>query len=414
MCHEIQRYHLGCQHWHRFWVIECKTFKAKKEKWLQKQGFWRRLLTPKPHCNTESIKEHKFYWCPFCTRAQNLEYPSDEFGEDLIAASSESKAGYKGKFREELLSRGPSSQYLTTLDMLPDLRNSFLELSASQSKNKPGKQLPEIRSNIVDPGINWEQWSHVRDHITPPSPGPPPDKPLPPTPIRHQSINFQKQVASASRGRGRDNNSHRIPHKHVAGQSGESYPRYNSRQIDGPAEAISPLPRPQTRRKETPLPLILDKSRELPEFLPQLSYPPSSLTPSFLQNAQSSNQNPQTSPTPVRRGGSGTNQSREKSNKFQSSSVSLLSPDTDTPIGRYVDVPNRRAQTVSGRHKNIRSVHGDRVFISNRLEQEIDDVEDYWRSGGAASLEDNFQVTKGDETGPIQYKGREKRRQEDV
>jgi hypothetical protein len=414
MCREIQRYHLGCQHWHKFWVIECKTFKAKKEKWLQKQGFWKGLLTPKPHCNTESIKEHKYYWCPFCTRARNLEYPSDEFGEDSIAASSESKVGYKSKFREELLSRGPSSQDLAMPDMSPDLRNSFLELSASQSKNKPGKQLPEIRSNIVNPGINWEQWSHVRDHITPPSLGPPPDKPLPPTPVRRQSINFQKQVASASQGRGHGKNSHRIPRKHVAGLSGESYPRYNSRQIGGPAEVVSPLPRPQTRRKETPLPLILDKNRELPEFLPQLSDPPSPFTPSYLQDARSSNQDPQTSPPPVGRSGSTTNRSREKPNKFQSSSVSLLAPNTDTLIGRYVDVPNRRAQTVSGRHENIRSVHGDRVFISNRLEQEIGDVEDYWRSGGAESSEDNFRSLKGLRPSLSNTRERESRKQEDV
>jgi hypothetical protein len=408
MCRRIQRRHLLCGHKHDFWVIECGRYKAMNENWVQKQagGFWSQLLTSKPSCKPFVQKETMYEWCPFCTRARNESYPCDEFGLKLDATGSESKIADKSKIREELLSRGPSEQELTIPDMSANLRNSFLELRESRNKNKPGQWLPEIRSKIVNPGIDWEQWSHARDHILPPSPGPPPDKPLPPTPVRRQPTNVQKPLASASQGRQRDKTSQRFPRKHVAGQLGESYPRYNSRQVDGPAETVSPLPRLLTRREDWPL--ILDLERPLHDVLPHIPDPPFPLTSSIFENVWSSGQNPQTPPAPVRRGGSGTNRSREKPNKFQSSSVSPLPPDTNTPIGRYLDGPNRRAQTTSGRHENIRSMHGDRVYISPGLEQKIDDVEDYWMEAGAGPSKDNFQIPNRAETEACSTQGKRK------
>lgn len=410
MCRQIKRYHLSCEHWHTFWTIECKTLKTKKEKWLQKRDFWSRLLGSKPTCKTDSIKESKYYWCPFCTRAHNFEYPSDGFGEDLIAAGNEREVTYESKFREELLRGGPSRQDLTMPDLPPNLRNSFLELPSSQSKNRPRQQLPEIRSNIVNPGIDFERWSHVQDHILPPRSGPPPDKPLPPTPRRHHPVDVRKQLAPASKSQEHHKTGQQIQRNPVTGQSGESYPGYNSRQVDGPAEAISPLPRPQTRPRETPLPLILDKDRELPDILPWIPDTPhvSPLTPSFLQDAEFSGQESQTPATPVRRGGSATNRSWEKPNKYQSSLVSPQDCETDTPIARYVVGSNRRAKTICRRHKDIRSVHVDRAYISPGLEQDIDDVENYWMTGGAGSSENNFQIPKMAETEPVQHKGKRK------
>lgn len=404
MCRRIQRLHLECEHWHAFFVIKCDVFKKKKEKRLQKQGFWSKLLGSKPTCKTVPLKQSKLDWCPFCTRAQNLVYPSDEFGMELDA-TGKNQATRKSNFREELLSGGPSRQDLTMPHMPPNLRNSFLDLATTQSKNRSRQQMPEIRSNIVDPGIDFERWSHERDHILPPSSGPPPDKPLPPTPLRCQPTNVQKQVVSASQGRVRDVAGQRIQRKPVAGQSGDSYPRYNSHQVDGPAGAVAPLPRPQTRRREPPMPLVLDKDRELPDFLPWIPDTPSPLTPSFLQNAGTSGQDLQTPATPARCGGSGTNRSREKPNKFQSLPVSPLTPDIDMQIRG--SVPNRRAQTISGRHENIRSIHGDIGHISPRLER-IDDIEHYWMTAGAGGPEENVEMPRRAETEPIQHKGKRK------
>lgn len=200
MCRQIRCYHLSCQHWHRFYTIECDTFKEKKEKRPQKRGFWRQLLGSKVTCKTILLSESKYNWCPFCTRAQNLVYPSDEFGMDLDAAGSEGRLTGKDEREELVLKGGPSRQDLIMPDLPPNLLNSVLKISSS---HQPRRKLPEIRSNMVDPGIDFERWIHARDHIIPPRPGPPPDKPLPPTPVRRQPIDTHKQLASASQGRER-------------------------------------------------------------------------------------------------------------------------------------------------------------------------------------------------------------------
>jgi hypothetical protein len=154
------------------------------------------------------------------------------------------------------------------------------------------------------------------------------------------------------------------------------------------------------------MPLILDKDRELPEILEWIpeTAPVSPLTPGFLQNAESSGQEPETPAMPVKRGGSETNRWREKPPKLHSPPT----PDNDTPIERYVHVRDRRAQTISGRHENIRSLQGDIAYISPRLEQEIDDVENYWMTGGVGPSEDSFEILKGVETELIQHKGKGK------
>jgi hypothetical protein len=209
--------------------------------------------------------------------------------------------------------------------------------------------MPNIQSNIVDPGIDWERWSHVRDHTIPPRSGPPPDRPLPHIPPGRQATNIQKRQASISQVRQRDRTGQQIPRKPVAGHSSDGGHMHSSHQENGPAGSISPLPRPQSRRREPPLPLILDEDCGVPDmaFLPKpdLGRP---LTFSFLQNDESSGQEPQIPDTRVGRGGSGTNRSREKLDKFQYSPVSPLTPDTDSPTMRQVDGPNRRAHTISG------------------------------------------------------------------
>lgn len=397
-----------CEHSHDFWVIECDKFVAKKQKRLQKRGFWSKLLGSKPSCEISLMKESKYLWCPFCTRAQNLEYASDHYGNDIDAADSETQPSDKRNLREELLSGGPSRQNLKMPDMPRNLRNSFLELSSSQRKDKPGEQLPATQSSRVDPGIEFKRGSHVRDHVIPPRSGPPPSKPLPPIPPARQQRGVQKQQVPASQGRQRDLTGKELHRKPVAGPRGERYPTHNNRELDGPEGPISPLfARPPTRRKETPLPLILDKDRELPEF-PWLlgeTDPVSPLTASFLQNEESSGQEPATR---VRRGDHGTNRSRRKPNQFQSSPVPPLIPDTDSSTPYRVDGPNRRAQTISGRHEHIRSEYGDLAYISPRLKERIDDVENYW-AGGVRQSKDGIDMRKRAETEHARHKERANR-----
>jgi hypothetical protein len=380
MCRQIIRHHTLCNETHEFIVIECMKHAAEKEKWLEKQGFWSKLFRSMPSCKVTLRRESRNSLCPFHAMAYHLEYPSDDYGIDIEAADNETQVTSEGKFKEVLTS-GSSYQIST---------------------------MPNIQSNMLDPGIDWERWSHVRDHMIPPKSGPPPDRPLPPTPPGRQVTNFQKRQASISQVQQRDTTGQRIPRKPVAGHWSDGGHMHSSHQVNGPAGSISPLPRPRSRCREPPLPLILDGGCGVPEmvFLPEpdLGQP---LTFSFLQNDKSSGQEPQTPDTRVERRGSGTNRSREKPDKFQYSPVSPLDPDTDSPTIRRVDGPHWRAHTVSGGHEKIHSVYGNVTYISPRLEERIDDVEKYWTAGVGPS-EERYEMRIRAETETIQQKGRSK------
>lgn len=376
MCRQIIGH---CNEAHEFIVIECMKHAAEKGKWLKKQGLWSKLFRSLPSCKVTLKSESRNSLCPFHARAYHLEYPSDNYGIDIEAADSETQITSESNFKEVLIS-GSSYQNLT---------------------------MPNIQSNMVDPGIDWERWSHVRDHMIPPRSGPPPNRPLPPTPPGRQATNIQKRQASISQVRQRDRTGQQIPRKPVAGHWSDGGHVHSSHQENVPAGSISPLPRPQSRRRELPLPLILEdcgvpKMAFLPE--PDLGRP---LTFIFLQNDESSGQEPQTPDTRIGRGGSGTNRSREKPDKFQYSPVSPLTPDTDSPNMRQVDGPNRHAHTISGGLEKIHSVYGNVAYISHRLEERIDDVEKYW-TACVGSSEERYEMRIRAETETVQQKGRSK------
>lgn len=376
MCRQIIGH---CNEAHEFMVIECMKHAAEKEKRLEKQGLWSKLFRSMPSCKVTLRRESRNSLCPFHARAYHLEYPSDNYGIDIEAADSETQITSESKFKEVSIS-GSSYQNLT---------------------------MPNIQSNMVDPGIDWGRWSHVRDHMIPPRSGPPPDRPLPPTPPGRQATNIQKRQASISQVRQRDRTGQQIPRKPVAGHWSDGGHVHSSHQENVPAGSISPLPRAQSRRREPPLPLILEDCG-VPEmaFLPEpdLGRP---LTFSFLQNDESSSQEPQTPDTRIGRGGSGTNRSREKPDKFQYSPVSPLTPDTDSPTMCQVDGPNRRAHTISGGLEKIHPVYGNVAYISHRLEERINDVEKYW-TAGVGSSEERYEMRIRAETETVQQKGRSK------
>jgi hypothetical protein len=380
MCRQTIRHHTLCNETHEFMVIDCMKHATEKGKWLEKQGFWSKLFRSMPSCKVTLRRESRNSLCPFHARAYHLEYPSDNYGIDIEAADNETQVTSESKFKEVLTS-GSSYQNLT---------------------------MPNIQSNMVDPGIDWERWSHVRDHMIPPRSGPPPDRPLPPIPPGRQATNIQKRQASISQVRQCDTTGQKIPRKPVAGHWSDGGHMHSSHQENGPTGSISPLPRPQSRHREPPLPLILDEDCGVPEMVflsePDLGRP---LTFSFLQNDESSGQEQQTPDTRAGRSGSGTNQSREKPDKFQYSPVSPLTPDTDSPTMRQVGGPNRRAYINSEGLEKIHSVYVNVAYISPRLEERIDDVEKYW-TAGVGSSEERYEMRIRAETETVQQKRRSK------
>jgi hypothetical protein len=350
-------------------------------------------------------KESKHSFCFWCTRQRRPYevYPFDNHGLPLVPAEYNTDVSCAGRSRKRV---------------------------SSSDSDRVDMTMPEIKTNMVDPGIDMERWSHVRDHIIPPKPGPPPNRPLPPTPTRSQSGHVHSRKVPVPQVRQRNANGQSIRLKPVAGQWHKHSYTLESHQMGSPPGTISPVPRLKGSRIEPPLPLVLDTGREVPEmaFLPELDLG-RSLTFNFLQNGESNNQERKAPATRVSRGAdkthqsrkpdecqyspvsplisatrSGanwTNRSREKPDKFQYSPVSPLTPKTYSPITRHIDGPNRRAQTTDGRYERAHSMYGDMAYISPKLEHRIDDVEEFWTAGARLS-EDSFELRFRAETEPIQ------------
>lgn len=314
---------------------KCLKNGIKKIKYgLKKSGFWSRLLKRSKPDREESacIRQDGEEGCPHCPTAR---IPVDLRHDQL---------GPSPNFHEYRL----SSKHETMATEIP-----YIPIQ-SIIRRSPRQWLPEIHTEVVDLGIDWERWAHVRDHIIPPQPGPPPQGPLPPPPKRYLPLRPQKSIRRVP-GRDLRKASEESARISECRERGERVSERRAPQVDGGSDLITPLPSPTLAsppQRKAPPPWIkkIDTGIASTTF-PSIPSPTASEASLCITQSQEEPDNFQTSPSPV-------------------------SPVT----GGEPSIPLRQAQRVMGKHQLVRSQRGEIGTISPLLDERIDDIVRMWNA----------------------------------